>query len=242
VTSQTPPPAEPHDEARARFLTELGHELRTPLGAIMGFSDAMRSRAFGPLSETYAEHADLIHAAGRHLLDLIDDLADLAAVEAGRREITPEAFDAASLVADTVHLMAGEASRVGVELAAALPGEALMVRAGRRQLRQIILNLVANALKFTPAGGAATVAARAEQRDLVLSVSDTGVGVAPDDHERLGEPFARADADDCPAPGLGLWLVRGLSEAHGGSVAIESAPGVGTTVSVRLPVVIWGGA
>jgi two-component system, cell cycle sensor histidine kinase DivJ len=240
VTTPTPPPAEPRDEAKARFLAELSHELRTPISAIMGFSDAMRDRAFGPLSDTYVEHAHLIHAAGRHLLDLVDDLADLAAMEAGRREITLEAFDAASVVAETVRLMAGEASRSGVELAANLPGGPLMVMAGRRQMRQIILNLVANALRFTPAGGSVTVAARVDQGELALSVSDTGAGIEAKDLGRLGKPFVRADAAEHQAPGLGLWLVRSLSEAHGGSMAIESTPGAGTTASVRLPVAILG--
>ena len=243
MTRQPTPPAEPpkldHTRATARFLAELSHELRTPLGAIIGFADAMRGQAFGPLSETYAEHAALIQAAGRHLLDLTDDLADLAGIQAGRLKITRERFDAGLLIAEMMRLMSGEARAAGVALEAILPSGPRMVMAGRRQLRQIVLNLISNALKFTPAGGSVTVTASARGGELMLAVADTGVGVATGDLARLGEAYQQAGEVEQRAlgHGLGLWLVRGLCEAHGGTMAIESAPCAGTTVSVRLPVV-----
>ena len=229
MTDQAPPPAEPRDEATARFLAELSHELRTPLAAIVGFADAMRDQAFGPLSGTYVEYAALIHDAGRHMLDLVGDLAGVAESGTGRPDSPRETFDAARLISDAVSLMSGQARAAGVQLHRALPQPPLMVMADPRQLRQIVLNLVTNAVKFTPAGGEVAVTARAEDGDLVLTVADTGIGIAAGDLDRLGEPRAMG-------AGLGLFLVRAFCEAHGGAMAIESQLGAGTTVTVRLPV------
>jgi cell cycle sensor histidine kinase DivJ len=240
VTNRATQPADPPDQATVRLLAELSHELRTPLGAIIGFADAMRAQTFGPLNETYAEHAALIGAAGRHLLGLTDDLADMAGAQAGRLEITPEAFDAAQAITEAVRLMWGQAGERGVDLTAALPSEPLMVMADRRRLRQIVFNLVANALKFTPAGGSVSVTAGARDGDLTLAVADTGVGIAEGDLAGLGQAYRQAgDAEHrAMGVGLGLWLARAFAEAHGGTVRIQSAPGAGTTVSVRLPVLI----
>ena len=238
MTDQAPPPAEPRDEATTRFLTELSHELRTPLAAIVGFADAMRGQAFGPLSETYVEHAALIHDAGRHMLGLVGDLAGLAESGAGRLDIPRETFDAARLISDAVSLMSGQARAGDVHLHNAFPPGPLLVVAARRQLRQIVLNLVANALKFTSAGGSVIVTARAADDDLLLTVADTGVGIAAGDLERLSAPHEQAGpAEHGPmGAGLGLSLVRAFCEAHGGAMVIESRLGAGTTVTVRLPV------
>lgn len=231
MTDQAPPTSEPRDDATARFLAEMSHELRTPLAAIVGFADAMRNQAFGPLSETYVEHAALIEGAGRHMLGLIGDLSGLSESGTGRRDAARETFDATRLISDSVSLMSGQARARGIQLHRALPPPPLMVRAAPGQLRQIILNLVANAVKFTPTGGEVTVTARAEDGGLVLGVADTGVGIAAGDLERLGESRAMGD-------GLGLFLVRAFCEAQGGAMAIESRLGVGTTVTVRLPVLV----
>ena len=238
MTNQAIPPPDSPDQATLRFLAELSHELRTPLGAIIGFAEAMGERAFGDLSETYAEHAALICAAARHLLALTDDLADLAGARLGRLVIAPEAFDAALAIGEDVRLMSGEARRRGVDLAAALPRQPLMVMADRRWLRQIVLNLVSNALKFTPAGGAVAVTAESENAELILAVADTGAGIAAGDLAGLGDAWRQAgDAEQrALGVGLGLWLVRALCEAHGGAMEIESALGAGTTVRVRLSV------
>jgi cell cycle sensor histidine kinase DivJ len=233
VTDPSTPSSDPRDQATARFLAELSHELRTPLGAIVGFADAMRGRAFGPLSETYAEHAALICAAGRHLLDLTDDLADLAAVQEGRLDIQPEAFDAAPTIAEAVDLMSGHAQARGVVLRAELPNEPLMIMADPRRLRQIVFNLISNALKATPAEGSITVTAVARAGAMSLSVADTGVGIAAEELARLGEGRLEAGQG-----GIGLLLVRALAGAHGGTMHIQSAAGGGTTVSAQLPVLI----
>ena len=229
MTDQVPPPAKLPDEATARYLAELSHELRTPLAAIVGFADAMRGRAFGPLSEIYVEHAALIHDAGRHMLGLVGDLAAPAESGTGRPDSPRETFDAGRLISDAVILMSGQARAAGVQLHQAFPPPPLMVIAAPGQLRQIVLNLVANAVKFTPAGGEVAVTARAEDGDLALAVADTGVGIAAADLDRLSEPRAMG-------AGLGLFLVRAFCTAHGGAMAIESQLGAGTTVTVRLPV------
>ena len=177
---------------------------------------------------------DLIVAAGRHLLALTEDLADLAGAPSGRLALAPEVFDAAAAIGEDVRLMSVEAHRRGVDLTVALSGESLMVTADRRRLRQIVLNLLANALKFTPAGGAVTVTVEKGDSNLVLAVAYTGAGIAAGDLAEVAEA-ARPGASGV---GLGLSLVRLFSRAHGGGVDIESAPGAGTTVRVSLPVLI----
>ena len=231
VTEQTPPPAEPDAAAMAPFLAELSHELRTPLAAIIGFADAMRGRAFGPLSETYAKHAALIGQAGRHMLDLVGDLADLSRIDEDPAIIAREPFDAGPLIADAARLMAGQADAAAVNLDIRAPTRPLMVAANRRRLRQIVLNLVSNAVKFTPARGSVIVTAGTEGDALVLEVIDTGVGIAPRDLARLARPLPGRAASG----GLGLDLARACCEAHGGTLTIESALGAGTRVTVRLP-------
>ena len=229
MTDQAPPPAEPRDEATARFLAELSHELRTPLAAIVGFADAMRGQAFGPLSETYVEHAALIHDAGRHMLGLVGDLADLAESGTGRPDTSRETFDAARLISDAVSLMSGQARAGGVQLHRAFPPGPLLGIAAPRQLRQIVLNLVANAVKFTSADGSVLVTARAEG------------GQSPPDrgrHRRRNRRRRPRNIERAQSNGRRRWpfLVRAFCEVHGGAMVIESRLGAGTTVTVRLPV------
>ena len=225
--------------AKARFLANMSHELRTPLNAIIGFSDIMRSKMFGPLAERYAEYAALVHESGGHLLDLINDVLDMSKIEADRFELNLEAFDAREAVSSALRLTRVQADTAGVQLRGVLPAEPIAVSADRRALKQIALNLIANALKFTPAGGEVNVVARAGGRDLEVIVADTGVGIAPADLERLGRPFEQAGEADqrVKGTGLGLSLVRAFAELHGGSMTVKSALGEGTAVTVRLPVV-----
>jgi cell cycle sensor histidine kinase DivJ len=217
----------------------MSHELRTPLNAIMGFSDIMRQRLFGPMADRYAEYAELIHESGSHLLELINDVLDMSKIEAERFELSIETFDAGDAVEAVLRLMRGQADRAGVHLRAALPAMPLYADADRRALKQIALNLISNALKFTPRGGAVTVTLQADGDVLELVVADTGVGIARDDLERLGRPFEQAgDAEQRAAgSGLGLSLVRAFARLHGGDMSVESAMGEGTAVTVRLPVV-----
>jgi cell cycle sensor histidine kinase DivJ len=223
--------------AKSRFLANMSHELRTPLNAIMGFSDIMRQRMFGDLSAKYGEYAELIHESGRHLTDLINDVLDMSKIEAERYTLSREVFDAREPVNAALRLVRLQADEAGVQLRGVLPQEPLGVDADRRALKQIVLNLVSNALKFTPRGGSVTVTLDAVGDALELVVADTGVGIAKEDLERLGRPFEQAgDAGQkAKGTGLGLSLVRAFAQLHGGEMSIESALGEGA-VTVRLPV------
>ena len=230
--------AEQRDAGKSRFLANMSHELRTPLNAIMGFSDIMRQRLFGPMADRYADYAELIHESGSHLLELINDVLDMSKIEAERFELFVERLDARDALSSVLRLMRGEADRAGVNLRGVLPPEPLLVDADRRALKQIALNLISNALKFTPQGGAVTVSLAAGASNLELEVADTGVGISPEDLQRLGRPFEQAgDAGQRAAgSGLGLSLVRAFAELHGGDMQVESVVGTGTTVTVRMPV------
>ena len=232
--------AEALNAGKSRFLANMSHELRTPLNAVVGFSDIMRSQMFGPLSEKYAEYAALIHESGGHLLDLINDVLDLSKVEAQRYELSREPFDAREAVSAALRLVRVQADVAGIRLRGVLPPAALRIDADRRALKQIVLNLLSNALKFTPSGGSVDVALRAEGDDLVIAVVDTGVGISPTDLERLGNPYEQGGEAEQKAmgTGLGLSLVRAFAELHGGKMSVVSVLGDGTTVVVRLPVVL----
>jgi cell cycle sensor histidine kinase DivJ len=232
--------AENLNAGKSRFLANMSHELRTPLNAVLGFSDIMRQKLFGPLPERYAEYAQLIHESGGHLLDLINDVLDMSKIEAERYELALEVFDAREPVSAALRLVRLQAHEGEIALRGLLPPEPVMVEADRRALKQITLNLLSNALKFTPSGGSVTVTLLADGKMLELGVADTGVGVAPEDLKRLGRPFEQAGGADQRArgTGLGLSLVRAFAELHDGKMNIESALGEGTAVSIRLPVVL----
>ncbi|CAN5335675.1 cell cycle sensor histidine kinase DivJ [soil metagenome] len=225
---------------KSRFLANMSHELRTPLNAIMGFSDIMRAKMFGELPGRYSEYADLIHEAGAHLLDLINDVLDMSKIEAQRYELIREALDAREPVSGALRILRLQADEAGVQLRGVLPPTPLEVDADRRALKQIVLNLVSNALKFTPRGGSVTVTLQARAGDMELVVADTGVGIAEEDVARLGRPYEQVGEAEkrTQGTGLGLSLVRAFAELHGGQMAIESRLGAGTAVSVRLPVLL----
>jgi cell cycle sensor histidine kinase DivJ len=198
----------------------MSHELRTPLNAIMGFSDIMRQRLFGPLSDRYGEYAELMHESGGHLLELINDILDMSKIEAERYELSLEEFDVREAMSAVLRLMRGQADRAGVHLRGVLPREPLEGEADRRAVKQIVLNLISNALKFTPKGGSVTVTAQAAGDTLEIVVADTGVGIGAEDIVRLGNPYEQA----------------GGADQRAGDMSIESELGEGTTVTVRLPV------
>jgi cell cycle sensor histidine kinase DivJ len=230
--------AESRAAGRSRFLANMSHELRTPLNAIMGFSDMIRQRMFGPVSDRYGEYVDLIHESGGHLLDLINDLLDMSKIEADKFELHREIFDSREAVTAALRLMRVQADGLGIKLRGVLPARPLEIDADRRALKQIVLNLVSNALKFTPKGGSVTVAVQGHGQSFELVVADTGAGIAPEDLDRLGKPYEQAgDAKGrALGTGLGLSLVRGLAQLHGGEMIIESRLGAGTSVTVRMPV------
>ena len=230
--------AEALNTGKSRFLANMSHELRTPLNAVMGFSDVMRCKLFGELPPRYAEYAELIHESGRHLLDLINDVLDMSKIEADKYQLSLDRFDAREAISGALRLVRMQADSAGISLRGELPSEPLEVEADKRALKQIVLNLVSNALKFTPKGGIITVSLEGHGTDLALKVSDTGVGIAAEDLKRLGRPYEQAgdSSDRAKGTGLGLSLVRAFSELHGGAMSIQSVLGEGTTVTVRLPV------
>ena len=229
---------------KSRFLANMSHELRTPLNAIMGFSDIMREKIFGPLPGKYTEYAELIHDAGSHLLDLINDVLDMSKIEAAKYELNIERLDAREPVSAALRLMRVQADDVGVQLRGVLPNQDLEVDADRRALKQITLNLISNALKFTPRGGLVTVSLHALAGAMELCVADSGIGIATLDLERLGRPYEQAGdmGQQSKGTGLGLSLVRAFAELHGGEMVIESRLGEGTAVTIRLPVLVSAAA
>lgn len=230
--------ADEMNEGKSRFLANMSHELRTPLNAIMGFSDMMRAQMFGPLTGKYGEYAELIHESGRHLLDLINDVLDMSKIQAQRYELTLEIFDVREPVNAALRLLRVQADEAGVKLRAVLPPSLIEANADRRALKQIVINLVSNAIKFTPSGGLINVSVQASDGVLDLTVMDNGIGISAQDLTRLGRPFEQVgDATrQIGGTGLGLSLVRAFAELHGGEMIIESRLGEGTAVTVRLPV------
>jgi len=224
---------------KTHFFAGVSHELRTPLNAIIGFSDMMRSRLFGPLPGKYAEYADLIHESGQHMLDLIGDVLDLSKVEAGKYDLNYDTFDAADVIRSSVKMIRPAADAADVSLDVNLDlDQALLIQADRRAVRQILLNLLSNSVKFSPKGGAVDIDAQAIDGDLELSVSDNGAGMSAEDLAQIGEPYAQGNAgmvSDDRGSGLGLSLVKTLAELHGGTMDIRSALGDGTRVKIILP-------
>ena len=224
---------------KTHFFAGVSHELRTPLNAIIGFSDMMRSRLFGPLSGKYAEYADLIHESGQHMLDLIGDVLDLSKVEAGQYELNYDTFDAADVIRSSVKMIrpAADAAEVSLDVNLDLD-QALLIQADRRAVRQILLNLLSNSVKFSEKGGHVDIDAQAIDGDLELSVTDNGVGMSSEDLARIGKPYAQGDAGmvaEERGSGLGLSLVNSLTTLHGGKMDIRSAKADGTRVKIILP-------
>jgi signal transduction histidine kinase len=231
--------AERASRTKSMFLANMSHELRTPLNAVIGFAEVMHAEMFGPLGDArYREYTDMIHSAGHHLLDLINDILDMSKIEAGKLEINRERIGINSIVEDGVELMRERATQAGITLKVELPATPLWADADKRAIKQILLNLLSNAIKFTPADGRVIARAHVSDGKVVLSVSDTGIGIPSDQLYRLGNPFVQlrnnAGATQT-GTGLGLALVRALAQLHGGAMKIESQEGCGTTVSVEIP-------
>ncbi len=230
--------AEEVSRAKSRFLASVTHELRTPLNAIIGFSDVMRHELMGPIgTPKYREYAELIRTSGSHLVDLISDLLDMSKIEAGKFTIERKLIELKPVADECVAMVKVAADEAGVELVCDVaPGLSLM--ADRRALKQCLINLLSNAIKFTLTEGKVTLKARKVGTDMMLSVSDTGVGIPEKDLARIGKPFEQVEGEmqrTHKGTGLGLSLVKALAEMHGGAMMIESALGDGTTVTLKLP-------
>jgi len=232
--------AEEANEAKSLFLANMSHELRTPLNAILGFSEMIKLRLLGDkVAKRYVEYAGLIHHSGSHLLELINDLLDVSKAEAGRIELEKETLDLGPLVNNCVRLIEPAAVKASVGLHAPAKRGAVMIYADTRKMRQIILNLLANAMKFTPPGGSVSITYDlTPEGGAALAVTDTGIGMTPDQQKRAMEPFVQVDQgydSNVPGTGLGLPLTKKLTELHGGHFEMASAPAEGTTVSITIP-------
>jgi len=232
--------AETANRAKSQFLANMSHELRTPLNAIIGFSELILSGSLGPIgSPKYLEYAGDIHASGTHLLDLINGILDMSKIEAGRYDLAPEEIDLAPVVEECLGFIRVRATEGGVALDNLRRADRLRVRADKRALKQILINLQSNAVKFTPRGGCVSIAAtRTEDGMVAIEVADTGIGIAAADLKRIFEPFQQADNSLGRAhegTGLGLTIAKSLVELNGGTLLAASAVGVGTTITVRLP-------
>jgi signal transduction histidine kinase len=230
--------AEAASRAKSEFLANMSHELRTPLNAIIGFAEIIKKRTFGSASERYIEYAGDIHNSGTHLLGLINDILNLSKLEAGKLQLQEQDVDLELAVAACVNLIEPAAYEASIQLSVTLDPEALTIRADERRLRQILINLLSNAVKFTPDGGSVGVKSTRRNGGLAISVSDTGIGMAPQDIPKALAPFDQIERKvrrKQEGTGLGLPLARQLTELHGGTLKIESEIDAGTTVTILLP-------
>jgi signal transduction histidine kinase len=222
---------------KSEFLANMSHELRTPLNAIIGFSEVLHEQMFGELNERQLAYVNDVLGAGKHLLSLINDVLDLAKIEAGRMELELSRVAISDILESAVSIHAERASRGGIELALSTRPEEIIVTADERRLRQIVFNLVSNAVKFTPSGGRVEISALAENGQVEIAVADTGPGIAAEDLETIFEEFEQTtEGRKAEGTGLGLPLSRKLVELHGGHLWAESEPGHGSTFSFTLPV------
>jgi len=223
---------------KSEFLANMSHELRTPLNAIIGFSEVLTDRMFGELNEKQEEYLKDIYASGTHLLSLINDILDLSKIEAGRMELELTEFDLPIAIDNALTLVRERAGRRSIALHATLNPELGPIQADERKVRQVVLNLLSNAIKFTPEGGRIDVSAMPKDGLVEVSVTDTGVGIAPQDQEAVFEEFRQvgAAAKKVEGTGLGLTLCRKFVELHGGKIWVKSQLGRGATFTFTLPV------
>ncbi len=230
--------AETANRAKSEFLANMSHELRTPLNAIIGFSEVIKKGMFGPLSARYCSYGGDIHESGTHLLNLINEILDLSKLEAGHFELHEENVDIASVIQTSRRLVEPLAEKGKVQLSEAAENDLPLIRADERRIRQVLINILSNAVKFTPEGGQVRVQSSLRSDGLIIVVSDTGIGIAPGEIPKAMEPFGQIDSKisrKYEGTGLGLPLAKRLVELHGGTLTVESALGVGTTVTIVLP-------
>ncbi len=230
--------AEEANRSKSEFLANMSHELRTPLNAIIGFSDVMRNQMLGELPPRYVEYAVDIHRSGQHLLDLINDILNMARIDAGKLELDRAPIEASALVGDVVKTIESRAREAGLKIWIDMPALP-PVDADKRAIKQVLLNLLSNSIKFTLPGGQITVAGRSENDFASLTVRDTGIGIAEQDLPRITKPFERIEPATSGkrkgGTGLGLAVSTALVAMHGGQLKIESELGAGTTVTFTLP-------
>jgi signal transduction histidine kinase len=227
------------NQHKSDFLAAMSHELRTPLNAVIGFSEVLLERMFGDLNPKQEEYLHDIVASGRHLLSLINDILDLAKVEAGRMDLDLAAFSLPAALDNALTLVRERAARHGITVACRVDAGIDRIVADERKFKQIVLNLLSNAIKFTPEGGRIDLSAAPSDGLVEISVADTGIGIAPEDQEAIFEEFRQVGADygrKREGTGLGLALARKFVELHGGRIWVKSRVGTGSTFTFTLPV------
>ncbi len=231
--------AEQANTAKSELVATMSHEFRTPLNAILGFSDMIRAEYFGPVgAENYKAYANDIHVSGQHMLNLVNDVLDIAAIEAGKRTLFKEAIDIESILTNCVRNLELLAKDGGIDLSLDVPDDLPSLHADLRSITQIVLNILSNAIKFTDPSGTVSVTVTTTDDAITIRVADTGIGIPADRLREVREPFSQAHADPHIAQqgtGLGLAIVCSLVEAHDGGFGIESDVGKGTTVTVSFP-------
>jgi two-component system cell cycle sensor histidine kinase PleC len=230
--------AEQANQAKTAFLASMSHELRTPLNAIIGFSEMIERKMLGPLPETYRNYGEIVRASGQHLLSIINDILDVAKLNSGKAELYLQTVDVGRIISEAVSIISKKADSAGVEIVTEIDARCPPIDADPVRLRQVMLNLLTNAVKFTPAGGRVEVATARAEHELRICVSDTGIGMAPEDIPRALEPFTQINPGKPGAQegtGLGLPISKTLVALHGGRFDITSAPARGTTVTIALP-------
>jgi signal transduction histidine kinase len=224
---------------KSEFLANMSHELRTPLNAIIGFSDVLGQKMFGDMNAKQMEYLEDIRTSGRHLLSLVNDILDLSKVEAGRMELDVSDFSLRDALTSVAMMVRETAARHGIAFDSAIGPEIEVIRADERKVKQVVLNLLSNAMKFTPQGGRVELLARGQADGVVVSVRDTGVGIAEADQSHVFDEFEQVRSDVARAQegtGLGLTLSKRFVELHGGRMWVESTVGAGSTFAFALPI------
>jgi signal transduction histidine kinase len=223
---------------KSEFLANMSHELRTPLTAIIGFSEVLSQKVFGEMNDKQSEYMDDIISSGRHLLSLINDILDLSKVEAGRMDLDLTKFDVPMAIENALILIRERATRHGIKVAQHIDEQMGEIVGDERKFKQILLNLLSNAVKFTPEGGRINLDAALIKDSVEISVSDTGIGIAPEHQETIFEEFRQVGTDAAKkreGTGLGLTLTKRFVELHGGTIRVESVIGKGSTFTFTLP-------
>jgi len=222
---------------KSEFLANMSHELRTPLNAIIGFSEVLLQGIFGEVNEKQREYLADVLGSGQHLLSLINDILDLSKIEAGRMDLEVSTFALRDALESGLMIVRNRAARHGIQLSTTVASDVGTIEADERKVKQILYNLLSNAVKFTPDGGRVGVSVRAESADVRVEVSDTGIGIAGEDQERIFEEFRQVGRERSrEGTGLGLTLTKRFVELHGGRIWLESTPGGGSTFGFTLPV------